>query len=136
VGWTALQFPWIDYPLKEEELAVVNSHGMPPKIEGMNMKVLLTFIKSLSFAGEHGYEPQTDYHKNLSLQSPYKLIVGQIERKQWSTRTSRREALDHFLCTTVMPLRTRWEARLGCLPDLPLLRCSGNAILGMWQLIM
>ena len=63
VGWTALQFPWVDRPLKEEELAIVNSHDMPPRIEGLNMEALLTFIECLSFAGEHGYEPQTDYRK-------------------------------------------------------------------------
>jgi hypothetical protein len=60
--------------LKEEELAIVNSHDMPPKIEGMNMEALLTFIECLSFAGEHGYEPQTDYRKDLSLQSLRKLV--------------------------------------------------------------
>ena len=61
-GWTALQFPWVDRPLKEEELAIVNSHDMP-SIEGLNMEVLSTFIECMNFAGENGYEPQTDYRK-------------------------------------------------------------------------
>lgn len=69
-AWTALQFPWVDRPLKEDELAIVNSRDMPPGIEGMNMEALPTFIECLTFAGEHGYEPQTDYRKNPSLQSP------------------------------------------------------------------
>ena len=69
MGWTALQFPWVDRPLKEEELAIANSHDMP-EIEGMNMEVIPTFIECQSFASEHGYEPQTDYRKKTSLQSP------------------------------------------------------------------
>ena len=73
-GWTALQFPWVDRPLKEEELAIVNSHDMPPGIEGMNMEALPTFIDCLNFAGRHGYDPQTDYRKKQSLQSPHKLV--------------------------------------------------------------
>ena len=47
---------------------------MPPGIEGMNMEVLPTFIEALNIASEHGYEPQTDYRKNPSLQSPHKLV--------------------------------------------------------------
>jgi hypothetical protein len=53
--------------LKEEELAIANSHDMPPEIEGMNTEVLSVFIECLNFAGEHGYEPQTDYRKKSSL---------------------------------------------------------------------
>jgi hypothetical protein len=84
VGWSALQSPWVDCPLKEEELAIVNSHDMPPGIEGMNMEVLSTYIESLNFAGEHGYDPQTDYRKKLfsSLAVNRSLIFGQIEREQ------------------------------------------------------
>jgi hypothetical protein len=67
VGWTALQFPWVDRPLKEEELAIVNSHDMP-EIEGMNIEVIPTFTECRTFASEHGYEPQTDYRKKPSLQ--------------------------------------------------------------------
>jgi len=70
VGWTALQFPWVDRPLKEEELAIVNSHDLPPEIEGINMEVLPVFIDCLSFAGEHGYEPQTDYHRKGTMIHP------------------------------------------------------------------
>ena len=66
MGWTALQFPWIDRPLKEEELAIVNSHDMP-EIEGMNLEVIQTFIECRIFARKHGYEPQTDYRKKTSL---------------------------------------------------------------------
>ena len=66
VGWTALQFPWADRPLKKEELAIVNSHDMPPEIEGMNVEVLSVFIESLTFSAEHGYDPQTDYRKKSS----------------------------------------------------------------------
>ena len=74
MGWNALQFPWVDRPLKEEELEIANSHDMPPGIEGINMEVLPTFIECLTFAGQHGYEPQTDYRKKPSLQSPHKLV--------------------------------------------------------------
>jgi hypothetical protein len=49
--------------LKEEELAIVNSHEMPPIIEGMNVEALPTLIECLTFAGLHGYEPQTDYRE-------------------------------------------------------------------------
>ena len=66
MGWTALQFPWVDRPLKEEELAIVNSHDMP-EIEGMNLEVIQTFIECQTFASKHGYEPQTDYRKKTSL---------------------------------------------------------------------
>jgi hypothetical protein len=44
--------------------------------------------------------------------------------------------LEHFLRITVMLLRTRREARLGCLLDLPLRRCSGNVGSRKWGLIM
>ena len=74
MGWTALQFPWVDRPLKEEELAIVNSHDLPPGIEGMNMEVLPTFIECMNFADKHGYEPQTDYRKKPSLQCPPKPV--------------------------------------------------------------
>jgi hypothetical protein len=60
--------------LKEEEMAIVNSHDMPPGIEGMNMEVLSAFIESLNFAGEHGYDLQTDYRKKLFFQSPRKPV--------------------------------------------------------------
>jgi GNAT superfamily N-acetyltransferase len=73
-GWTALQFPWVDRPLKEEELAIVNSHDMPPEIEGINVEVLSVFIESLTFSAEHGYDPQTDYRKKPSHQSPRKSV--------------------------------------------------------------
>jgi len=69
-GWTALQFPWVDRPLKEEELAIVNSHDVPPGIEGMNLEVLQTFVESLHFANEHGYNPQTDYHRKGTMVHP------------------------------------------------------------------
>ena len=75
MGWAALQFPWVDRPLNEEELAIVNSHDMPPGIEGMNMEVLPVFIEQPpTFSGKHGYEPHTDYRKKPSLQSPRKLV--------------------------------------------------------------
>ena len=73
MGWTALQFPWVHHPLKEEELAIVNSHDVPG-IEGMNMEVLPTFTECQTFADQYGYEPQTDYRKKPSLQSPRKLV--------------------------------------------------------------
>jgi GNAT superfamily N-acetyltransferase len=73
-GWTALYFPWVDRPLKEEELAIVNSHDMPPGIEGMNMEALQTFFERLSLADKHGYDPKTDYRKKSSLQSPRKPV--------------------------------------------------------------
>ena len=73
MGWTALQFPWVDRPLNEEELAIANSHDMP-EIEGMNMEVIPTFIECQTFSSKHGYEPQTDYRKKPSLQSPGKLV--------------------------------------------------------------
>ena len=76
MGWSALQFPWSDRPLKEEELAMVNSHDMPPGVEGMNMEVLLKFIESLNFASEHGYEPQTDYRKKPFLSSLQRKKTG------------------------------------------------------------
>ena len=85
VGWTALQFPWVDRPLKKEELAIVNSHDMPPAIEGMNVEVLSVFIESLTFSAEHGYDPQTDYRKKSSFPIStvnQSLIFGQIEREQ------------------------------------------------------
>ena len=66
----------------------------------------------------------------------WSLIIGQIEREQWSTQTSRREASEHILRTIVMPSRTRREARLGWLLDRPLWKCSGNAGSRMWQLIV
>ena len=62
MGWTALQFPWIDCPLKEEEMAVVNSRDVL-KIEGMNMGVLSALSGGRASAIEHGYNPQTDYRK-------------------------------------------------------------------------
>ena len=74
MGWTALQFPWVDRPLKEEELAIVNSHDMPPEVEGIDMEVLPVFIDCLTFADQYGYEPQTDYRKKPCLQSPHKLV--------------------------------------------------------------
>ena len=83
VGWTALQFPWDDRPLKGEELAIVNSHDMPPGIEGLNMEALATLIESITFAGEHGYDPQTDYRElfsSQSLSSARCLIASQIEK--------------------------------------------------------
>ena len=64
MGWSALQFPWVDRPLKDEELAIANSHDMPPGIEGMNMEVFQTIIERQAFASQHGYEPQTDYRKD------------------------------------------------------------------------
>jgi hypothetical protein len=73
-GWTALQFPWVDRPLKEEELAIVNSHDLPPAIEGMNMDALVAFIECMNFAGEHGYDPQTDYRKNLLSSLPERYL--------------------------------------------------------------
>jgi hypothetical protein len=74
VGWTALQFPWVDRPLKDEELAIVNSHDMPPEIEGIDIEVLPTFIKCLTFADQYGYQPHTDYRKKPSLPSPRKPV--------------------------------------------------------------
>ena len=74
MGWTALKFPWVDRPLNEEGLAIVNSNDVPPEIEGMNMEVFPTFMESLIFADKHGYDPQTDYRKELSLQSPPKQV--------------------------------------------------------------
>ena len=76
-GWTALQFPWVDRPSKEEEPAPadVNSHNdAPPGIEGMNMEALQTFIDRLTIAAKHGYRPETDYRKKSSLQSPRKPV--------------------------------------------------------------
>jgi GNAT superfamily N-acetyltransferase len=74
VGWAALQFPWSDRPLTEEEQAIANSNDMPPGIEGMNIEVIPTLIESWGLASKHGYEPQTDFRKNASLQSPRKLV--------------------------------------------------------------
>ena len=74
MGWTALQFPWVDRPLKEEELAIVNSHDMLPGVEGINMEVLPIFIERMAIANQYGYEPQTDYRKKTSLRSPYKPV--------------------------------------------------------------
>jgi hypothetical protein len=68
VGWSALKFPWVDRPLNEEGLAIVNSDDVPPSIEGMNMEVLPTFMESLIFAEKHGFDPKTDYRKKPSLQ--------------------------------------------------------------------
>ena len=76
MGWTALQFPWVDRPLMEEELAIVNSHDIPPGVEGMNMEALPTYIESLSFAPRHGYDPQTDYRKKFSPQCPRKPVFN------------------------------------------------------------
>ncbi|RFU29234.1 hypothetical protein B7463_g7081, partial [Scytalidium lignicola] len=36
VGWGGLQFPCVDRPLKEEELAIAVSHDLPPLLEGMD----------------------------------------------------------------------------------------------------
>ena len=69
MGWTALQFPWVDRPLKDEELAIVNSHEMPPEIEGIDMEVLPIFIECLTFADQYGYQPHTDYRKKPSFPS-------------------------------------------------------------------
>ena len=74
-GWTALYFPWANYPLKEEELAIVNSPNMPPGIEGMNMEALPTFFERLNLASKYGYDPNTDYRKKSSLQSPRKPVL-------------------------------------------------------------
>ena len=74
VGWTALQFPRVDRPLKEEELAIVNSLKIPPGIEGMNMEAFYVFIERLNIAGQHGYDPQTDFRKRPSLKSPRKPV--------------------------------------------------------------
>ena len=45
---------------------------MSPEIEGM--EVLPTFMESLTFADKHEYDPQTDYRKKPSLQSPRKPV--------------------------------------------------------------
>ena len=63
-------------------MAIVNSHDMPPGIEGMNMELLPTFIESLNFAGKHGYDPQKDYRKKPSLQSPPRPVSNiRVDRK-------------------------------------------------------
>jgi hypothetical protein len=63
VGWTALEFPWNIRPLKEDQLAIVNSHDPPPPLEGLNMEGLVTLIECLNFAGQYGYEPKSDYRE-------------------------------------------------------------------------
>lgn len=45
----------------------MNSHDMPPPLEGINMEALPTLIGCLTFAGQHGYDPQTDYRMYLNL---------------------------------------------------------------------
>jgi hypothetical protein len=62
--------------LNEEELAIVNSHDMPPGIEGMNMEALPTFFDVTSLANNYGlgYDPKTDYCKKSFLQSPRKPV--------------------------------------------------------------
>jgi hypothetical protein len=81
VGWTALQFPWVDCPLKEEELEIVNSHDMPG-IEGMNMEMIQIFTECQTFGDQYGYEPQTDYREKSRLQVNRSLIFGQVEGEQ------------------------------------------------------
>ena len=76
------------------------------------MEVIPTFIECQSFASEHGYEPQTDYRKKTSLQSPVTNIWA--DRKGTVIHADfQKKASEHFLHITVMPLRTRREAKLG-----------------------
>lgn len=42
---------------------MVNSHDLPPALEGMNMEALVNVVECLSFAADYGYEPKTDYRK-------------------------------------------------------------------------
>ena len=70
-------------PLKEEELPFANSHDMPPRIEGMDIKMLPIFIECMPFSDKHGYDPKTDYRKKLSLLHVHRSpIFEQIEGKQ------------------------------------------------------
>ena len=80
-GWTALEFPWNDRPLNEEELVIANSHDMPPAIDGMDMEALPTFIEALTFAGAYGYDPQTDYRTPPHIPVSYIHLLRGTDRK-------------------------------------------------------
>jgi len=41
----------------------------------LNMEALGTFFESLTFAANHGYEPQTDYRKHPSLDEDLKFNI-------------------------------------------------------------
>jgi hypothetical protein len=66
VGWTALQFPWKIRPITEEMKAMANSHDLPPALDGMNMDALEAVFEMLGYCSHFGYNPDTDYRKELN----------------------------------------------------------------------
>lgn len=73
VAWSALQFPWKDRPLDEQEKAMATSHDMPPLLPGMNSEGMAEFFASLNCTLAYDYDPEKDYREFCDLCFPCSL---------------------------------------------------------------
>lgn len=64
VAWTGLRYPWKYCPsFTNEQKKLVETKGIPPGMEGMNMDIFGQLLNVMSAAGDYGYDPENDYRE-------------------------------------------------------------------------